>query len=242
MLIDGVRELEQAVRAGVRLIEAFYCESLCQSEAAKAVLNTLPAYGAEVFEVDRRVFQKVAFGQRAEGIVVVAHTPHKELSDLKLPDKPLIAVLEGVEKPGNLGAVLRSADAAGVSGVIVADGRTDPYNPSAIRSSLGTVFSLSVVSSSTRETLAWLRQHAMKVYAARVDGSISHTQANYRGPVAIALGGEACGLSAAWSIDDVTAVRIPMLGVADSLNVSVAAAVIFYEALRQRSVRPSERR
>jgi TrmH family RNA methyltransferase len=225
----------------VRLIEAFYCETLCQGEAARAVLNALSACGVELLEVSQRVFQKVAFGQRAEGIVGVAHSPSLQLSNLTMPASPLIAVLEGVEKPGNLGAVLRSADAAGVSAVIVADGRTDVYNPGAIRSSMGTVFSLPLASSSTAETLAWLRQHALKIFAAQVDASLPYTQANYNCPVGIALGGEACGLTAAWSAEDVTAVRIPLLGAADSLNVSVAAAVIFYEALRQRGERKQRR-
>ena len=139
-----------------------------------------------------------------------------------------------MEKPGNLGAVLRSADAAGVSAVIVADGRTDLYNPNAIRASLGTIFTLPVCEAASGEVLAWLRQRKYNIFAARVDGSVAYTAVDYRGPTAIVLGSEAAGLSSIWTGDDIQAVRLPMLGVADSLNVSVTAAVLFYEALRQR--------
>jgi TrmH family RNA methyltransferase len=184
------------------------------------------------------VFQKLAFGERAEGVLGVAAMPDRALSDLSLPDCPLVAVLEGVEKPGNVGAVLRSGDAAGLSALIVADGRTDLYNPNAIRASLGTIFTLPVAAATAAETLDWLRQQGLAIFAARVDGSIPYTEADYRRPAALVLGSEAQGLSAVWAAHDVTPVRIPMLGAADSLNVAAAAAVLFYEAQRQRSSLP----
>jgi TrmH family RNA methyltransferase len=152
---------------------------------------------------------------------------------------PLIAVLEGVEKPGNVGAVLRSADAAGVSAVILADGRTDLYNPNAIRASSGTIFSMPVCEATSSDVLAWLRERGFRIAAARVDGSVPYTKVDYRGPTAIVLGSEATGLSPIWSGNDIQAVRLPMLGAADSLNVSVTAAVLFYEALRQRTLTAS---
>jgi len=148
---------------------------------------------------------------------------------------PLVAVLEGVEKPGNVGAVLRSADAAGVSAVILADPRTDLYNPNAIRASLGTIFTMPVCEADGGDVLAWLRQHQCTILAARVDGAVPYTEVDYRRPTAIVLGSEAEGLSPIWTGDDIRAVRLPMRGAADSLNVSVTAAVLFYEALRQRS-------
>jgi TrmH family RNA methyltransferase len=154
-----------------------------------------------------------------------------------LSDVPLVAVLEGVEKPGNVGAVLRSADGAGVSALIVADAQTDLYNPNAIRASLGTIFSVPVAAAAAADTLTWLRHRGLAIFAARVDGAVPHTEADFRGPAAIVLGSEAKGLSATWTGPDVTAVRLPMAGVADSLNVSAAAAVLFYEALRQRTHR-----
>jgi len=234
IVIDGARELARAIAAGVRLVEVFVCERLCQSEDARRVLELLPACGANVLDVTEPVFEKLAFGQRAEGVLCVAETPVATLDGLKLPENPLVAVLEGVEKPGNVGAVLRSADGAGVSALIVADGRTDLYNPNAIRASLGTIFTLPVAAATAAETLAWLRCQGLAIFAARVDGSQPYTEVDLCRSAAIILGSEAAGLSAAWEGDDIIPIRLPMLGTADSLNVSAAAAVLFYEALRQR--------
>ncbi len=235
ILIDGARELLRAIQARVRLLEVFVCEPLCRSQHARQALDLAPGCGAEVLQISEPVFAKLAFGDRAEGVIGVAATPPTDLADLALPDCPLVAVLEGVEKPGNLGAVLRSADGAGVSAVVAADPRTDLYNPNAIRASLGTIFSVPLAASTTAKVLAWLRGRGLALYAARVDGAVPYTNVDFRRPAAIVLGSEAEGLTAAWSAEGVTAVRLPMLGVADSLNVSATAAVLFYEALRQRS-------
>jgi TrmH family RNA methyltransferase len=234
ILVDGARELERAVRAGVALLEVFVCEPLCKGADARRLLARLPDCGAEVLAVAEPVFRKLAFGERAEGFVAVAAMPTARLCDLRLPRDPLVAVLEGVQKPGNVGAVLRAADAAGVSAVIVADPGTDLYNPNAIRASLGTIFTVPVAAATAADTLDWLRGHELALFAARVDGSIPYTEADYRRPAAVVLGSEAHGLTAAWSGHDVTSVRVPMLGQADSLNVSATAAVLFYEVLRQR--------
>jgi RNA methyltransferase, TrmH family len=239
ILIDGARELARAIEAGVSLREVFVCPPLCESNDARHVLELLGAGGTTVFEVPRPVFEKLAFGQRAEGVLGVADTPQADLGRLDAvlsgDPMPLVAVLEGVEKPGNVGAVLRSADGAGVSALIVADGGTDLYNPNAIRASLGTIFTVPVAAASTAETLAWLRAKGLAIYAARVDASAAYTEVDYRRPTAIVLGSEAEGLTTAWSAEDVTAIGLPMLGVADSLNVSAAATVLFYEARRQRT-------
>ena len=235
ILIDGARELARALGAGVPMIEIFVCKPFCAGRDAQRLLAVLPDCEAEVLEVDEAVFAKLAFGHRAEGVLGVAEMPMPRLDALVLPERPLVAVLEGIEKPGNVGAVLRSADGAGLSAVIVADGRTDLYNPNAIRASLGTIFTLSVCAAATEETIDWLRRRHLAVYAARVDGRMPHTEADFRGPAAVVLGNEADGLSAAWSADGVAPIRLPMHGVADSLNVSATAAVLFYEALRQRT-------
>jgi TrmH family RNA methyltransferase len=235
ILIDGARELQRAEAGGVRLIEVFVCEPLCRSEDARQLLSNLPSSGATIYQVAEPVFAKLAFGERAEGVLGVAATPETSLARLRLPDLPLVAVFEGVEKPGNVGAVVRSADGAGVSALVAADAQTDLYNPNAIRASLGTIFTVPVAAATAADTLAWLRRRGLAIFAARVDGSIPYTEADFRGPAAIVLGSEAKGLSFAWSGPDVTAVRLPMAGVADSLNVSAAAAVLFYEARRQRS-------
>ncbi len=238
ILIDGVRELRRAIAGGVRLIEVFWCELLCVSEDARWLAEILPTQQCELLPVSEPVFEKLAFGQRLEGFLGVAEMPRPTLQTIELrssPRNPLVAVLEGVEKPGNLGAVLRSADAAGLSAVIVADGRTDLFNPNAIRASLGTIFTVPVCQAAGHEVLAWLRDRKFNVFAARVDGSVPYTEVDCRGPTALVLGSEASGLTPVWSGDDVQAIRLPMLGEADSLNVSVTAAVLFYEALRQRT-------
>ena len=258
ILIDGARELRRAIGGGLRMIEVFVCEPLCLGDEAKRLLQSLDSCGGEVLSINETVFEKLAFGHRAEGVLGVAEMPMPELSTLDLPswggnstatptsasgssvaaptvDNTLIAVLEGVEKPGNVGAVIRSADAAGISAVILADARTDLYNPNAIRASLGTIFSMRVCAAASGDVLAWLRLHQMRIYTARVDGSVPYTSVQYRGPTAIVLGSEATGLSPVWKGPDIKAIRLPMLGKADSLNVSATAAVLFYEALRQRS-------
>lgn len=235
ILIDGARELRRAIDAGVQLIAVFVCEPLCRSREARQLLAALPSAAAAIYSVTEKVFAKLAFGERAEGVLGVAAMPDATLDRLRLPESPLVAVLEGLEKPGNLGAVLRSGDATGVSALIVADPQTDLYNPNAVRASLGTIFSLPVAAATTAEAVHWLRRHDLRVFAARVDGSVPYTEADFRGPSAIVLGSEAQGLTGAWSGPEVTAIRLPMLGVADSLNVSAAAAVLFYEAIRQRA-------
>jgi TrmH family RNA methyltransferase len=149
-----------------------------------------------------------------------------------------VAVIEGVEKPGNLGAVLRSADGAGVDAVVVADPATDPWNPNAIRASLGTVFTVPIAVATAAEAFDWLRNQGIGAVAALVDAPLSYTDADLTGALAIVLGSETAGLSEVWRTGDVTPVRVPMRGVADSLNVSVTAAILFYEALRQRGAQP----
>ncbi len=235
ILIDGARELQRAIDAGVKLLEAFVCEPLCQGHPTRRLLAALPASGCETLLVSPPVFEKLAFGQRAEGVLGVAETPRIALQSLDIKPQSLVAVLEGVEKPGNLGAVLRSADAAGVSAVIAADPRTDLYNPNAIRASLGTIFTMPVCEAASADVLQWLRENRFHIFSARVDGAAPYTTVDYRGPTAVVLGSEAAGLSDIWRGADIAAVRLPMLGAADSLNVSVTAAVIFYEALRQRT-------
>ena len=227
ILIDGARELRRAVEAGVILRELFVCPALIESHDARAVLDLLPQTPAELLDVPEAVFEKLAFGHRAEGVLGVADMPLRRLDDLALPDDPLVAVLECVEKPGNLGAVLRSADAAGFSAVVAADARCDLYNPNAIRSSLGTIFTMPVCSTTSAEALAWLRRRGLAIAAARVEGSLPYTEFDFRRPAAVVLGSEAEGLSDAWHGTDVVPVRLPMLGAADSLNVSAAAAVLF---------------
>jgi TrmH family RNA methyltransferase len=238
-VIDGARELLRAIEGGVTLEEVFVCEPLCHSEESRLVLSQLRIAAIDLVSVTPAVFEKLAFGERAEGLLAVARKRQNALHELNVGTDALVAVLEAIEKPGNIGAVLRSADGAGVSAVIVADGITDLYNPNAIRASLGTVFTLPVCEATSRATLDWLRSRKMRIFAAWVDAPQSYTEVDYRGAAAIVLGSEAGGLSEVWSAEDITRISLPMRGVADSLNVSAAAAVLFYEALRQRTGLPA---
>jgi len=237
IVIDGAREILRALRAGIAVEQLFVCAALCRSDDSRAALDEATQRGVQRIDVGERAFEKIAFGERAEGLVAVARPPAITLDALRLPDDTLVVVLEGVEKPGNLGAILRSADGAGADALIVADGGTDLFNPNAIRASVGTIFSVPLASAPTGEVITWLRAHGIRIAAARVDASRPYTQADLTGPVAIVLGSEAEGLSEAWTADGIEGVRLPMHGIADSLNVSVAAAVLLYEARRQRDRR-----
>ena len=235
IIIDGLREIGRALDAGVEFFEAFVCNSMI-ADGGQALQRRLAGAGCDVVPVNQAVLEKIAFGDRSDGIVAVAKSPRAELASLTIQDEMLVAVLENVEKPGNVGAVLRSADAAGVTAVIVADAGTDLYNPNSIRASGGTIFSMPLVACSGEESLAWLRRHAFQIFAARIDGAFDYTNVRYAGRSAIVLGSEAEGLSSLWQGDDVTSVQLPMRGIGDSLNVSVTAAVLFYEALRQHNL------
>ena len=236
IIIDGEREIRLAIAGGVQLIELFFCRAISPSAELDSLLRKTAGGGADTIEVTEPVMQKLAFGERREGIVAVAKRPQRRLQDLKVASGSLIAVVEGVEKPGNLGAILRTADAAGVSAAIVADGRTDLYNPNAIRSSLGAIFTVPTCEATSEESLVWLRNQKLRLIAARVDGGVNYTEATFRGGTAIIFGSEAHGLTERWRGPDITAVRLPMLGQVDSLNLSVTAAVLLYEALRQRNL------
>ncbi len=232
--IDGAREILLAIEAEVRLVESFVCEPLCNSPESFRALERLGQQHATMWHVTPDVFEKLAFGQRQEGVLAVAETPRRTIGELIVPDGSLVAVVCGLEKPGNVGAVLRSGDATGVAAVIVADGGTDLYNPNCIRASLGTIFTLPVCEAATAETIGWLRERKSKIFASRLDATRGYSDVDYRGNSAIVLGSEAAGLSQSWQAPDVTPIKLPMLGKADSLNVSATAAVLFYEALRQR--------
>lgn len=233
-LVDGVREVQRALEAGVGFESAFVCPEVLDADASLTV-DAIRAHHVETFECTKPAFEVVAFGDRAEGFVAVVRPPALALDDLELPPSPLVVVTEDVEKPGNLGAILRSADGAGADAVI-AIGGTDLYNPNVIRASVATVFAVPVVAASAEEAAAWLRSRDIRIVATVVEAALPYSEADLRGPLAIVLGSEAEGVSATWRGADVEAVSLPMLGVADSLNVSATAAVLLYEARRQRGL------
>jgi TrmH family RNA methyltransferase len=235
-IVDGAREILRAVDAGVVVDAAFVCQELLGSAEAQAAAGRVRALGVAT-DVDERVLAKLAFGDRSDGMVAVVRQPGADLAGLQLPAEPLIVVLEAVEKPGNLGAVLRSADGARVDALIAADARTDLFNPNAIRASIGTIFTVPVAAAPSPDVRDFLRSRRIRVVTARVDAPLRYTDADLSGPLAIVLGSEAEGLTGGWSGPDIEAVSLPMLGIADSLNVSVAAAVLLYEARRQRDRR-----
>jgi TrmH family RNA methyltransferase len=235
-LVDGAREVRRALEARVEVVEAFICEPLLSGPDARAALDLLRDREIPVQPTSEAVFSKLAFGERAEGLLAVVRIPSTALTDLELPDDPLVVVIEGVEKPGNLGAVMRSADGAGADAVLAASPRADLFNPNAIRASAGTMFAVPTGAAPTPEVLAWLREAGIRVVAARVGAGRPYTEADLTGPLSLVLGAEADGLSDAWAADGIEAVNLPMLGVADSLNVSISAAILLYEARRQRGL------
>lgn len=229
-LIDGRREISRAIASGVQMDKIFYVPESCDERLLASIRST----SAELIDVTEPVLEKIAFGSRDEGAVAVAIRPERTLDSLVLSDKPLIGVLEGVEKPGNLGAVLRSADGVGLDALILTDCKTDIYNPNAVRASLGAIFSVPVVETTAQNAIQWLEKRNIAIFAAIVDGAIEYSTANFNQPCAIVLGSEADGLTSAWRGTNVQPIFLPMKGIADSLNVSVTAGILFYSALAQR--------
>ena len=253
-LIDGRRELARATRAGVAIDEVFVdadsAASLLREDSAathdtpdEPCLADLAAGGTRITGLSGKAFERIAFGSRNEGVVAVARYRAGALSDFTVANDRPVLVIEGVEKPGNLGAILRTADAAGLAGVIVCDGRTDPANPAVIRASLGTVFTVSLAAASAHHTIAWCGSHGRRVVAAMPNGKILWHEARLAGCTAILLGSEAHGISGAWQqaanagTIHLDTVRLTMAGAADSLNVSATTAVLAYEAVRQAGTR-----
>lgn len=236
-IVDGARECLRAIEAGVPVVTAFICRTLIRAADAEEAVARLTADGADIVEVSERAHDRLAFGNRGDGLVLVVRTPSTGLDALRLGPAPLLLVTEDVEKPGNLGAILRTADGSGCDAVI-AIGGTDLYNPNVVRASVGTVFTVPVAAASAVEVRSWLWDHGIRPLAARVDSARRYSEVDLTGPLAFVLGSESDGLSSAWRDSEIEGVSLPMHGVADSLNVSVAAAVLAFEARRQRDLRP----
>lgn len=236
-LVYGARETLRALKVGAVAQLGFVCPERFPHEESHTAAKELRDAGVETLEVSPEVFEKLAYGDRYDGVVAVVDAPPRTLEALKVDSPhPLIAVIEGVEKPGNLGALLRTADGAGVDAVLVADPVIDLYNPNAIRASVATIFKPNVAVATAQECQAWLAASGVPVYATRPDAQQTYWKADFASSAAIIFGAEAQGLTDAWSGSDVTPIALPMLGVGDSLNVSATAAVLLYEARRQRGV------
>ena len=236
--IDGGRELLRALAGGVRPQVLFVCPSRIPNPDARAALDRCEAEGIPIQEISEPVDEKLAFGDRHEGLCAIVEWRPRSLDELQLSANPLLLVVEAVEKPGNLGALLRTADAVGVDAVIACDTVTDPTNPNVIRASMGTLFTLPVAQAGADELQSWLANGGISIHAATPEADASYFEADLSSPCAVVVGAEHGGLSPAWSTAAVHPLRIPMAGISDSLNVSVAAGIMLYEAVRQRSHKP----
>lgn len=251
-LVEGYRELKRALAAGVKLRELYCGPDWFLGENEPALIDTARLAGAQVFELSKQVFAKVSYRDRPDGLLAVAPQWKRTLADLDaarlaeaspgsptpVTKPPLLLVVEAIEKPGNLGTILRSADAAGVDAVIVCDPVTDIFNPNVVRSSTGVLFSMPVVVAESAEVRTWLWAQGIRAVATTPAAPALYTDSDLRGPLAIIMGSEQYGLSEFWLKESDLLVRIPMAGQADSLNVAMATIITLFEAVRQRSLVP----
>ena len=237
MIIEGYRELKRALDNQHNPKALFTCAELFMGTNEPALIERCRKAGAELFECTKPVFEKMSYRDRPEGLLAVAPQVHWTLADLKLPEHPLIVVAEAIEKPGNLGTILRSADAAGVNAVIICDRCTDINNPNVVRASTGTLFAIPVIEASTEEVLSWLRKNQIQILAATPHTEFEYYAVDLKKGTALVVGTEQYGLSERWMNEADLKVKIPMLGQADSLNVASATTILLYEAVRQRQVR-----
>ena len=255
-VVEGRREVEHCVEMGLEVVEVFVCEEMggwnCdqvaanrteemkktegmkEAEGMKETKKAEGMRGVKVTEVTGGVYEKMAYRGGTEGVMAVVKSEERRLEELELRENPLIVVVERVEKPGNLGAILRSADAAGADAVVVCDPLTDLWNPNLIRSSIGAVFTVPCVACGSEECIEFLKAHGIQILTAQLQDSELYYDTDMRRGTAIVMGTEATGLTDVWREAADAHIRIPMLGRLDSLNVSVSAAILLYEAVRQR--------
>ena len=234
IVIFGVRETLRAIDAGANIAEIYTCADILKPEVFASAETRLATLGRPIWDLPLNLFTRLAYGDRVDGMLAVAARPNSDLSRIALNKSPLVIVLESVEKPGNIGAVARSADAIGATALILASPISDLFHPNSIRASLGCIFSLQTAVAESETVKLWLLQNKLSIVAAEPDANALYTTVDLKKPTAIVLGNEARGLSKIWTDDEVQCVRLPMRGLADSLNVSVTAAVMMFEAARQR--------
>lgn len=229
-VVEGIRELQHCLEAGFTINSIFFCPELTDANPLPQLSENIAAY-----EVSPEVYEKMAYRGTTEGVIAIVQARQLRLRDLQLKKQPLLMVLESVEKPGNLGAILRSADAAGADAVIVCDPLTDLYNPNLIRSSIGAIFSVPCVACSSDDCINYLKLNNIKILTAQLQDSKLYYDTDMTCGTAIIMGTESTGLTEVWRQAADAHIRIPMLGQLDSLNVSVSAAILLYEAVRQRN-------
>jgi TrmH family RNA methyltransferase len=235
-LVEGYREIRRALEKQVPLQELYVAPEWFLGENEPELIARAEQAGARVFALSREAFAKVAYRERPDGLLAVAPQWKRALGDLALKPDPFLLVVEAIEKPGNLGTILRSADAAGCDAVIVCDPVTDIFNPNVVRASTGVLFSVPLVVGESAEVLAWLRGKNIRTVATTPAGQTLYTAADLRGPLAVVMGSEQYGLSEFWLKQADLPVRIPMAGQADSLNVAMATIITLFEAVRQRGL------
>jgi TrmH family RNA methyltransferase len=233
-LVEGYREMRRALERPVELEALFVCPALYLGDNEAGIIDRAASTGCEIVELAEGPFRKASYRDRPEGLLGVARHFAVDLDGIRLAESPLLLVVESIEKPGNLGTMLRTAAAARVDGVIVADPTTDPFNPNVIRASLGLVFTVALAVTSSEAAIGWLGDAGVSIVATSPEASLAHYDADLTGATAIVVGSEQYGLSEAWFAAADERVRIPMPGAADSLNAATAAAVVLFEALRQR--------
>lgn len=229
-LIEGKREIELALKGHYQLEKVLFLpEIISESEVA----TFIPKH-TELIEISQEVFAKLAYRDSTEGIIAVAKIKNYGLSDLVLPLNPLILVVQAIEKPGNLGAMLRTADAANIDAVLIVDSKTDLYNPNTVRSSVGCLFTNQVVNVSSQDAISFLKTNKIQIFSATLQNATPYFSQNFNSPTALVVGCEAHGLTQIWRDNATQNIIIPMEGQIDSMNVSVAAAILIFEAKRQR--------
>ncbi len=233
-LVEGYREIRRAAESNWKFIELYSCPELYLDPDADQLVSNIRNAGTPVFQCSKAAFRKMSYRDTPDGLMALSPLVGKPLDKLDLPEKPLLLIAENLEKPGNLGTILRTADASGVDAVIVCGHKTDINNPNVIRASIGTLFFMPVAEASTEETLQWLEKRGIQSLAALPDAEREYTDIDMQGGTAIVVGSEDEGLTQAWIDSSCLHIGIPMLGKNDSLNVSAASAILLYEAVRQR--------
>ena len=235
-VVEGIRELQHCLNTGYTINRIFFCPELTDTGALSSLLSESIAS----YEVSPEVYEKIAYRGSTEGVIATVQSKQLALKDLHLSQQPLLIVLESVEKPGNLGAILRSADAAGADAVIICDPLTDLYNPNLIRSSIGAIFSVPCIACSSDDCINFLKQNNINILTAQLQESKLYYDTDMTCGTAIIMGTESTGLTDVWRKAADAHIRIPMLGQLDSLNVSVSAAILLFEAVRQRKIETSQ--